>query len=95
MCFSMIHLLFIIYFIFKVKDVSPARSFGNQGKNGGVFPRHDAMPKVDALTEKPLKFYHADDVKKPLVDKRKSKPTTLIFLIYLSFGKIILIQTSK
>lgn len=48
-----------------------------KAKNGGVFPRHDAKPKADAPAEKPPKFYPADDVKKPLVNKRKAKPTKL------------------
>ena len=48
-----------------------------KAKNGGVFPRHDAQPKTDAPAEKPPKFYPADDVKKPLVNKRKAKPTKL------------------
>ncbi|KAL5760530.1 hypothetical protein ACOSP7_019037 [Xanthoceras sorbifolium] len=48
-----------------------------KAKNGGVFPRHDAKPKSAATAEKPPKFYPADDVKKPLVNKRKPKPTKL------------------
>ncbi|XP_009352593.2 60S ribosomal protein L6 [Pyrus x bretschneideri] len=46
-------------------------------KNGGVFPRHDAKPAAEIQPEKPPKFYPADDVKKPLVNKRKPKPTKL------------------
>ena len=48
-----------------------------KAKNGGVFPRHDAQPKADAAVEKPPKFYPADDVKKPLVNKRKARLTKL------------------
>lgn len=48
-----------------------------KAKNGGVFPRHDPKPKTVAPAEKPPKFYPADDVKKPLVNKRKPKPTKL------------------
>ncbi|KAG7036570.1 60S ribosomal protein L6 [Cucurbita argyrosperma subsp. argyrosperma] len=48
-----------------------------KAKNGGVFPRHDAKPQADAPAEKAPKFYPADDVKKPLVNKRKAKPTKL------------------
>ncbi|GMY22332.1 60S ribosomal protein L6-1-like isoform X1 [Fagus crenata] len=48
-----------------------------KAKNGGVFPRHDAKPKAASPAEKPPKFYPADDVKKPLVNKRKPKPTKL------------------
>ncbi|CAK9310297.1 unnamed protein product [Citrullus colocynthis] len=48
-----------------------------KAKNGGVFPRHDAKPKADAPADKSPKFYPADDVKKPLVNKRKAKLTKL------------------
>ncbi|KAK0573611.1 hypothetical protein LWI29_010866 [Acer saccharum] len=48
-----------------------------KAKNGGVFPRHDAKPKPAAAAEKAPKFYPADDVKKPLANKRKPKPTKL------------------
>ncbi|OVA10329.1 60S ribosomal protein L6E [Macleaya cordata] len=48
-----------------------------KAKNGGVFPRHDAKPAAPAPAEKAPKFYPADDVKKPLVNKRKHKPTKL------------------
>ncbi|KAM1361255.1 hypothetical protein PS2_026199 [Malus domestica] len=48
-----------------------------KAKNGGVFPRHDAKPAAETQPEKPPKFYPADDVKKPLVNKRKPRPTKL------------------
>ncbi|KAK6933736.1 60S ribosomal protein L6E [Dillenia turbinata] len=48
-----------------------------KAKNGGVFPKHDPKPKAPSPAEKPPKFYPADDVKKPLVNKRKHKPTKL------------------
>ncbi|CAH8357320.1 unnamed protein product [Eruca vesicaria subsp. sativa] len=48
-----------------------------KAKNGGVFPRHDAKSKVEAPVEKPAKFYPAEDVKKPLANRRKPKPTKL------------------
>ncbi|CAA7043925.1 unnamed protein product [Microthlaspi erraticum] len=48
-----------------------------KAKNGGVFPRHDAKSKVQAPAEKPAKFYPAEDVKKPLANRRKPKPTKL------------------
>ncbi|OMO63091.1 Ribosomal protein L6E [Corchorus capsularis] len=48
-----------------------------KAKNGGVLPRHDPKPKAAAAAEKPPKFYPADDVKKPLLNKRKPKPTKL------------------
>ncbi|KAL5545511.1 hypothetical protein UlMin_005198 [Ulmus minor] len=48
-----------------------------KAKNGGVFPRHDAKPAAENPPEKAPKFYPADDVKKPLINKRKPKPTKL------------------
>ncbi|XP_010257392.1 PREDICTED: 60S ribosomal protein L6-like [Nelumbo nucifera] len=48
-----------------------------KAKNGGVFPRHDAKPAEPKPAEKPPKFYPADDVKKPLVNKRNPNPTKL------------------
>jgi large subunit ribosomal protein L6e len=51
-----------------------------KAKNGGVFPRHDPQPAAaNPVPEKSPKFYPADDVKKPLVNKRKPKPTKLRF----------------
>lgn len=62
-----------------------------KAKNGGVFPHHDPKSKVSAASEKPPKFYPADDVKKPLVNKRKPKHTKLrfFFLASYSFGLFI------
>jgi len=51
-----------------------------KAKNGGVFPRHDAKSKVDAPVEKPPKFYPAEDVKKPLPNRRTAKPAKLRYL---------------
>ncbi|XP_021893992.1 60S ribosomal protein L6-like [Carica papaya] len=50
-----------------------------KAKNGGVFPRHDAQLAAaeKSTAQKPPKFYPADDVKKPLLNKRKPKPTKL------------------
>ncbi|GMH20604.1 hypothetical protein Nepgr_022445 [Nepenthes gracilis] len=48
-----------------------------KAKNGGVFPRHEPKPVETKAPEKPPKFYPADDVKKPLINKRKPKPTKL------------------
>ncbi|XAR64497.1 hypothetical protein NMG60_11024869 [Bertholletia excelsa] len=48
-----------------------------KAKNGGVFPKHDPKPAAPNPVEKPPKFYPADDVRKPLVNKRKAKPTKL------------------
>lgn len=48
-----------------------------KAKNGGVFPKHDPKPAAAETPAKPPKFYPADDVKKPLANKRKHKPTKL------------------
>ncbi|KAJ4824947.1 60S ribosomal protein L6 [Turnera subulata] len=49
-----------------------------KAKHGGVFPRHDRKPAADKpAAEKIPKFYPADDVKLPLSNKRKPKPTHL------------------
>ncbi|KAE9590476.1 hypothetical protein Lal_00023086 [Lupinus albus] len=48
-----------------------------KAKNGGVLPRHDPKPKPEAKPEKSPKFYPADDVKKPLLNKHKPKLTKL------------------
>ncbi|OWM77214.1 60S ribosomal protein L6-like [Punica granatum] len=48
-----------------------------KAKHGGQFPRHDPKPKPEVAAAKPPKFYPADDVKKPLTNKRKPKPTKL------------------
>ncbi|CAI0374258.1 unnamed protein product, partial [Linum tenue] len=48
-----------------------------KAKNGGVFPKHDPKPKAAATPVKPSKFYPADDIKMPLPNKRKAKPTKL------------------
>uniref|UniRef100_I1K4Q4 Large ribosomal subunit protein uL6 N-terminal domain-containing protein n=1 Tax=Glycine max TaxID=3847 RepID=I1K4Q4_SOYBN len=53
-----------------------------KAKNGGVLPRHDPKPKPEAPAEKPPKFYPADDIKKPLVNKHKPKPAKLSELIW-------------
>nr|XP_012571873.1 60S ribosomal protein L6-2-like isoform X1 [Cicer arietinum] len=48
-----------------------------KAKHGGAFPKHDPKPKPEAPAEKAPKFYPADDVKKPLRNKHKPKPTKL------------------
>ncbi|XP_011007361.1 PREDICTED: 60S ribosomal protein L6-like [Populus euphratica] len=48
-----------------------------KAKNGGVFPKHAPKVKDAAPAEKPPKFYPADDVKRPLPNRRKPKPTKL------------------
>ncbi|PHU18761.1 60S ribosomal protein L6 [Capsicum chinense] len=50
-------------------------------KNGGKLPIHPKKPSaavaVNAAVVKPPKFYPADDVAKPLINKHKPKPTKL------------------
>nr|XP_027088202.1 60S ribosomal protein L6-3-like [Coffea arabica] len=49
-----------------------------KAKNGGTFPCHEKKLEEPApAAVKPVKFYPADDVKKPLANKRKPKPTKL------------------
>ncbi|KVH97067.1 Ribosomal protein L2 domain 2 [Cynara cardunculus var. scolymus] len=48
-----------------------------KAKNGGAFPKHEKKAVAAAPAEKPPKFYPADDVKKPLVNKRKARLTKL------------------
>ncbi|XP_062112045.1 large ribosomal subunit protein eL6-like [Humulus lupulus] len=48
-----------------------------KAKNGGVFPHHDPKPAAETANQKAPKFYPAEDAKKPLVNKRKPKPTKL------------------
>ncbi|KAH7838688.1 hypothetical protein Vadar_029944 [Vaccinium darrowii] len=66
-----------------VGEYSRSRMYHKRGlwavkaKNGGVFPRHDKKPAELPPAAKAPKFYPADDVKKPLVNKRKHKPTKL------------------
>ncbi|RAL49540.1 unnamed protein product [Cuscuta campestris] len=48
-----------------------------KAKNGGKFPHHEKKPAAAPAAEKPPKFYPADDVKMPLANRRKPKPTKL------------------
>ncbi|XP_047310823.1 60S ribosomal protein L6-like [Impatiens glandulifera] len=48
-----------------------------KAKNGGAFPQHEKKPVEVKPSVKPPKFYPADDVKKPIVNKRTPKPTKL------------------
>uniref|UniRef100_A0A1D1XIP6 60S ribosomal protein L6 n=1 Tax=Anthurium amnicola TaxID=1678845 RepID=A0A1D1XIP6_9ARAE len=48
-----------------------------KAKHGGVFPRHEKKPAEPKPAEKLPKFYPADDVKRPLANHRKPKPTKL------------------
>ncbi|KAL6498449.1 60S ribosomal protein L6 [Orobanche hederae] len=46
-------------------------------KHGGKFPVHEKAAAAAPEVEKPPKFYPADDIKKPLSNKRKPRPTKL------------------
>ena len=49
-----------------------------EAKNAGTLPCHRKKLEEPApAAVKPVKFYPADDVKKPLANKRKPKPTKL------------------
>ncbi|KAL4325092.1 hypothetical protein GQ457_11G021750 [Hibiscus cannabinus] len=61
-----------------------------KAKNGDVFSRYDPQPKAPATSEKPPKFYPVDDVKKPLLNKRKPKSTKLRACITPGMKLIIL-----
>ncbi|KAH6789023.1 Ribosomal protein L6 family protein [Perilla frutescens var. frutescens] len=66
-----------------VRKVSRSQMYHKRGlwaikaKHGGKFPQHNKAASAPALEEKAPKFYPADDVKKPLSNKRKPKPTKL------------------
>ncbi|KAK4756664.1 hypothetical protein SAY87_006791 [Trapa incisa] len=64
-----------------------------KAKNGGQFPHHEKKAKPETTSEKPPKFYPADDVKKPLVNKRKPKPTKLRTSI--TPGTVLIILTGR
>ena len=53
-----------------------------KAKNGGVFPKHDPKTAEAPLAVKSPKYYPADDVKVPLINKRKPKPTKLRLVYY-------------
>ncbi|MQL93589.1 hypothetical protein Taro_026243 [Colocasia esculenta] len=49
-----------------------------KAKHGGAFPRHEKQaPAEEKAPAKAPKFYPADDVKRPLANTRKPKPTKL------------------
>ncbi|XP_077240461.1 large ribosomal subunit protein eL6-like [Tasmannia lanceolata] len=64
-----------------------------KAKNGGVFPKHDPKPSPPKPSEKPPKFYPADDVKKPLANPRKPKPTKLRASI--TPGTVLILLTGR
>ncbi|KAL2467591.1 60S ribosomal protein L6-3 [Forsythia ovata] len=65
-----------------------------KAKNGGKFPHHEKKAAVaEAVAEKVSKFYPADDVKKPLSNNRKHKPTKLRASI--TPGTVLIILTGR
>ncbi|KAL0282838.1 UNVERIFIED_CONTAM: 60S ribosomal protein L6 [Sesamum angustifolium] len=66
-----------------VRKISRSKMYHKRGlwaikaKNGGKFPHHEKAPASAPVVEKPPKFYPADDIKNPLSNKRKPKPTKL------------------
>lgn len=71
-----------------VRKLSRSQMYHKRGlwaikqKSGGKFPVHGKKEVAAAVEEKQPKFYPADDVKKPLSNKRKPKPTKLRFLSF-------------
>ncbi|KAM7486033.1 hypothetical protein LguiA_002042 [Lonicera macranthoides] len=55
-----------------------------KAKNGGNFPKHDKKLANAAPAEKQTKFYPADDVKKPLVNRQKPNPLSPVLIILAS-----------
>ncbi|PIN12507.1 60s ribosomal protein L6 [Handroanthus impetiginosus] len=66
-----------------VRKVSRSKMYHKRGlwaikaKNGGKFPHHERAAAASPVVEKLPKFYPSDDIKKPLSNKRKPKPTKL------------------
>ncbi|GER34224.1 60S ribosomal protein L6, partial [Striga asiatica] len=82
-----------------VRKVSRSQMYHKRGlwaikaKNGGKFPQHEKATAAPPVVEKPPKFYPADDVKKPLINKRKPKPTKLRASI--TPGTVLIILTGR
>ncbi|KAL6582405.1 hypothetical protein OROMI_006419 [Orobanche minor] len=49
-------------------------------EHGGKFPVHKKAAAAAMVVDKPPKFYLADDIKKPLSNKRKPRPTKLRYV---------------
>ncbi|RXH92754.1 hypothetical protein DVH24_042528 [Malus domestica] len=59
-----------------------------KAKNGGAFPYHEKKHAADAPAVKPPKFYPADDVKKPLVNKHKPQQLSSGLLLVTAFEEL-------
>lgn len=64
-----------------------------KAKHGGKFPHHEKAAAAPSPAEKAPKFYPADDVKKPLSNTRKPKPTKLRASI--SPGTVLIILAGR
>ncbi|KAL6568972.1 60S ribosomal protein L6 [Orobanche gracilis] len=66
-----------------IRKISPSAMYHKRGlwaikeKHGGKFPVHEKAAPAAPVVEKPPKFYPADDIKKPISNKRKPRPTKL------------------
>ncbi|KAH6759335.1 Ribosomal protein L6 family protein [Perilla frutescens var. frutescens] len=82
-----------------VGKVSRSKMYHKRGlwaikaKHGGKFPVHAKAAVAAAVEEKQPKFYPADDVKKPLANKRKPKPTKLRASV--TPGTVLIILTGR
>ncbi|GAA0155108.1 ribosomal protein [Lithospermum erythrorhizon] len=64
-----------------------------KAKNGGAFPTHTKSTTTSAVSAEKVKFYPADDVKKPLANRRKERPTKLRASI--TPGTVLIILTGR
>ncbi|KAL1533847.1 60S ribosomal protein L6 [Salvia divinorum] len=82
-----------------VRKVSRSQMYHKRGlwaikaKNGGKFPVHAKQEALAADKEKQPKFYPADDIKKPLSNKRTPKPTKLRASV--TPGTVLIILTGR
>ncbi|KAL7128487.1 hypothetical protein ABFS83_14G320500 [Erythranthe nasuta] len=82
-----------------VRKISRSQMYHKRGlwaikaKNGGKFPQHDKAAAATPAVEKPPKFYPADDIKKPLSNTRKPKPTKLRASV--TPGTVLIILTGR
>ncbi|KAL1533921.1 60S ribosomal protein L6, variant 2 [Salvia divinorum] len=82
-----------------VRKVSRSQMYHKRGlwaikaKNGGKFPVHAKLEALAAVEEKQPKCYPADDIKKPLSNKRTPKPTKLRASV--TPGTVLIILTGR